>query len=319
MNDRVLGRTGFRVSEIGFGCWAISGTGYGPTSDRESMEALETAWERGVNFYDTADSYGNGRSERLLGEFLKTKPRGKIFIATKAGWDFYTGGGTRKNFSPDYLRFAWDASIKRLGTEFVDLYQLHNPSVEIIRDGRAIGVLDELKNEGKIHAIGISIHTEEEAEAAVRDGRVDSFQVAFNLLDQRMGGRVFDLARRNQIGIIVREPLAFGFLTGKYRAGHAFHKQDHRRRFRPAQIENNLRKIDRLKDVLFPGGLTLTRAALEFVLQFDEVSTVIPGAKHAAQVLENTEVAVCPMLAKDQAGRLRRMYDEEEIFRRDIL
>lgn len=318
MKYRVLGRTGFQVSEIGFGCWAIGGTGYGPVRDAESREALEMAWEKGVNFYDTADSYGEGHSEELLGEFLKNKPRDKIYIATKTGWDFYHAGGTRKNFSPDYIRFACESSLKRLGVSFIDLYQLHNPSLEIIRDGGVLRVLEDLKKKGSIRAIGLSLHTEEEIDAALCDGRADAFQLAFNLLDQRMSEWAFDQAKRSGIGLVIREPLAFGFLTGKYRADHGFHKQDHRRRFSKELIENNLKKIDRLKTVLTSKRLSLAKAALEFVLQFEQVSTVIPGSKTVAQVLENTEASSHPMLRSEEAYHLREMYYREGIFRRDL-
>src|SRR3989338_4297843 len=156
MKYRVLGKTGLKISEIGFGCWAIGGTSYGPTKDEDSLQALETAWERGVNFYDTADTYGHGHSEELLAKFLKGKPRDKVIIASKAGWDFYHGG-SRKNFDSDYLRFACDESLKRLGVDTIDLYQLHNPSLELIKEGRVVNVLEELKRAGKIRFIGISI------------------------------------------------------------------------------------------------------------------------------------------------------------------
>src|SRR3989338_6154403 len=131
MNFRELGRTGLRVSEIGFGAWAIGGSGYGITKDEESLDALEAAWEHGVNFFDTADTYGHGHSEELLAKFLKTKPRQDFVLATKGGWDFYHGG-SKKNFDPAYIRFACEQSLKRLGLETIDLYQLHNPSRELI-------------------------------------------------------------------------------------------------------------------------------------------------------------------------------------------
>ena len=230
MNYRILGRTNLQVSEIGFGTWAIGGTGYGPTQDEDSLKALEMAWENGVNFYDTADTYGHGHSESLLAHFLQSKPREKIIIASKAGWDFYHGA-RKKNFDLKYLRFACEESLKRLKIEAIDVYQLHNPSFELLKRGEIVGLLDDLKREGKIRFTGVSIHTEEEAVTAMEDPRVDTLQLVFNLLDQRMAENIFPEAAKKKIGIIVREPLAFGFLTGKYKSGHEFPKSDHRRRF----------------------------------------------------------------------------------------
>ncbi|HXV27964.1 MAG TPA: aldo/keto reductase [bacterium] len=314
MKYRTLGRTGLKISEIGFGCWAIGGTSYGPTRDEDSLEALETAWERGVNFYDTADTYGHGHSEELVARFLKTKNRAEVVIATKAGWDFYHGG-SRKNFDPDYLRFACDESLKRLGIETIDLYQLHNPSLELIQKGDVIGVLEELKTQGKIRFIGVSVHKEEEALTAVEDGRVDSLQLIFNLLDQRMAEKVLPLGKEKRVGVIAREPLACGFLTGKYSAEHEFAKDDHRRRWMKEKKEADLKKIDAIRDVLATRRLSLTRAALEYILDFDAVSTVIPGAKTKAQVLENLLATEDPKLRIEEASHLRDLYLREPIFK----
>src|SRR3989338_1409237 len=183
MKYRILGRTGLKVSEMGFGAWAIGGTSYGPTRDEDSLEALETAWGHGVNFFDTADTYGHGHSEELIGRFLKGK-RDEAVIATKAGWDFYHGG-SRQNFDPDYLRFACGESLRRLQTDRIDLYQLHNPKLEALERGTLFQVLDELKKEGKIRFYGVSVHTPSEALAVIRSGKADTLQLIFNLIDQR--------------------------------------------------------------------------------------------------------------------------------------
>ena len=317
MKYRQLGRTGLRASEIGFGCWAIGGTSYGPTRDEESLEALESAWEHGVNFYDTADTYGHGHSEELLAHFLKHKPRSEVIIASKAGWDFYHGG-SRKNFDPDYLRFACDQSLKRLQMDTIDLYQLHNPSLELIKRGEIVGVLDQLKREGKIRFIGISIHTEEDGLAAMEDRRVDTLQLVFNLLDQRMLTNVFPEARQKQIGVIVREPLACGILTGKYVLDHVFHKNDHRRRWTTEKRAADLKKVEKIKTILATQRLTLVRAAVEYVLDFDAVATVIPGAKTKVQVLENLLAVEDPRLRIEEASLLRDLYNREPIFKEGL-
>lgn len=313
MKYRRLGRTGLQVGEIGFGCWAIGGCGYGPTNDEESLEALETAWAHSVNFFDTADTYGHGHSEELLGRFFRDKPREQFIVATKAGWDFYHGA-SKKNFAPDYLHFACQRSLKRLGIDVIDIYQLHNPSLELIRQGDAVDALVQLKEEGKIRFVGVSVHREEEALAAIEDGGVDTIQLVFNLLDQRMSQRVFDEAVKKEIGIIGREPLACGLLTGKYAADHTFHKEDHRRRWTREKLIRDLQKVELVRKILTTNRLSLTQAALEYILNFDAISTVIPGAKTKSQVLENLQATENPCLRPQEVLQLRDLYQREEIF-----
>lgn len=316
MKYRKLGRTGLEVSEIGFGCWAIGGTGYGPTDDEESLRALEAAWQGGVNFFDTADVYGDGHSENLLARFLKGKPRDKAVVASKAGWDFYSGGGNKKNFKSEHLRFACDESLKRLQLGFIDLYQLHNPSLELIAGGEPVSVLEDLKKQGKIRFIGVSVHTEEEALAVLKDPRVDAVQLVFNLLDQRMLENVFPEAKEKNVGIIAREPLACGLLTGKYKSGHKFAKTDHRNRWTEEKLDLEMEKISKIKSILSTERLPLSRAALEFVLDQEAVSTVIPGAKTVLQIEENMKSSSDPQLRIQESFHLKEIYKREEIFRK---
>ncbi|MBN1688728.1 MAG: aldo/keto reductase [Candidatus Omnitrophica bacterium] len=317
MNYRRLGRTGLKVSEIGFGCWAIGGTSYGPTKDEDSLLALETAWNAGVNFFDTADTYGHGHSEELLARFLKGKPRDKVVLASKVGWDFYHGG-SKKNFSPDYIEFACEQSLKRLGVETLDLYQLHNPKLELIQQGEVWGVLEKLKTSGKIRYIGVSIHREEEGLAVMEDGCVDTLQLVFNLIEQDHAERVFPAAKENDIGILAREPLACGLLSGKYSPEHQFLKTDHRNRWTQEKRTLDYEKIERLRAILATDRLSMVQAALEYILQFDAVSTVIPGAKTKEQVLENLKATLDPKLRIQEADHLRGMYQREEIFSKRI-
>lgn len=305
------------VSEIGFGGWAVAGGSYGPVRDTDSLDALEAAWESGVNFFDTADVYGEGHGEELLGEFLKEKPRDRAVVATKGGWDFY-GGGHHKNFSPDYLRSACEQSLKRLGTGTIDLYQLHNPSAGTILEGSALGALASLKKEGKIRFLGVSVHTESEALAALEDPRVDAIQVIFNVLDQRMAGKVFSRAREKNVGVIAREPLASGILSGNYAPSHEFPKDDHRRRWLAAKREADWKKVESLKEVLTHKKIKLAQAALEFTLAYPAVSTVIPGAKTRAQALENAESSLHPALDREDIRKLEELYAREEIFREEM-
>ncbi len=316
MKYRILGRTGLKVSEVGFGCWAVGGSGYGPTDDQESLTALNAAWENGVNFYDTADTYGHGHSEELLSKFFKGKSRSDFVLASKVGWDFYHGPN-KKNFDPDYLRFACDESLKRLGLEYLDLCQLHNPLPEILEKGEAVGALEKLKLEGKIRFIGVSIHTQRDALAAMRDSRVDSLQLVFNLLDQRMLSNVIPKCHEQNLGIIVREPLACGLLTGKYASlDIEFDKADHRRRWTREKLALDLEKIQTIRKIFATERISLTRASLEYILNFPEISTMIPGAKTTNQVLENLQSVLDPKLRIQEAFQLKEMYQREEIFSR---
>ncbi len=317
MKERRVGRTNLRVSEIGFGCWPIGGGSYGPVKDETSLDALEAAWDSGVNFFDTADVYGEGHSEELLGNFLKTKRREQAVIATKGGWDFYHGAHL-KNFSPDYLRTACEKSLKRLGVETIDLYQLHNPPLEMLRQKEVLNVMASLRQEGKIRYIGVSVHTEVEAFAALQDKRVHAIQVIFNLLDQRMAERIFPEADKQNVGVIVREPLASGILSGDYLPSHEFPKDDHRRRWGPEKREADWRKVQCLQNALKGKKLPLTQAALEFALSFDVVSSVIPGAKTRTQALANAEAALAPVLEREDHAGLEVLYAQEGIFRQGL-
>ena len=335
MKERRFGKTGLRVSEMGFGCWAIGGNAYGPVRDKDSLEALAAAWDFGVNFFDTADTYGEGHSEELLGKFLKGRARDRCTLATKCGWDFYTPSqkpasllpgspeklnhtGHRKNFDAHYIRFACEQSLKRLGTDVIDLFQLHNPSLELIQKGDLVSVLEGLKKEGKIRFIGISVHTEAEALAVLEDPRVHAIQIILNLLDQRMAARILPEAEKKDIGVIVREPLASGLLSEKYDPSHEFPKEDHRRRWVAEKREADWQKIQLIQKTLGSRILPLVRAALEFTLSFGAVSTVIAGAKTRAQVLENTAASFEPALSPEDVGRLKELYAQEEIFRKGL-
>lgn len=342
MKERRLGKTGLRVSEIGFGCWAIGGNAYGVVRDEDSLDALEAAWDVGVNFFDTADIYGEGHSEELLGKFLKGKPRDRMTLATKCGWDFYLPAGRqvpssekpasaaqgllekfnhtghRKNFDAGYVRFACEQSLKRLGTDVIDLFQLHNPSRELIQKGDLVTVLEGLKKEGKIRFIGVSVHTEAEAFAVLQDPRVHVIQVIFNLLDQRMAERIFPEAEKKNTGVIVREPLASGLLSGKYAPSHEFPKDDHRRRWSPEKREADWQKIQLIQKTIRLRNTPLSKIALEFTLGYEAVSTVIPGAKTRAQVLENVSASLRPDLDREGIDRLEVLYAREEIFRKGL-
>lgn len=320
----MFGKSGVQIPEMGMGCWAIGGVGYGPVSEADALRALETAWDGGVRFFDTADTYGEGLSEKRVGSFLKTKNRSDFFLATKAGWDFYPStssgqvkGGHRKNFDPDYLQFACEKSLERLDLKHIDLYQLHNPSLEVLKAGKAFESLLKLKKNGKIGFAGVSLHTASEAIWALENLPVDSIQVIYNVLDQRMRYEVFPLAQRKGVAVIAREPLASGLLVGKYDGNAIFHKQDHRRRYSHEKLKAEFEKVLKVKAAL--GELNLIQGSLSFVLNESAVSCVIPGVKSAGQMLEVLTAAnVCPLENSVVFG-LKALFDHDLLFKKELL
>ncbi len=307
MKFRRLGKTGLKVSEVGMGCWAIGGNehgnSYGPTNDADSIKAIEKALDLGCNFFDTADVYGWGHSEELLGKALKHQ-RDTAIIATKVGGDF-TKGIVRKNFDPKYIRYALDKSLERLQTNYIDIYQLHNPDLQTIRDGTAFKVLEDLKIEGKIRFYGISIHDPIEGMEAMKFSGVSTIQVVYNMLEQNAAKGLFKFTRANGVGIIAREPLANGFLTGKYNMNTSFPKGDIRSSF-PAEYKQFLiSNVEKIKKILAHRREPLPQLALKFVLWEDAVSTAIPGIKNDKQALENLTVSRVADLEREDLVQLK--------------
>lgn len=291
MKYRQLGCSGIQVSEIGFGAWGIGGlvqdsNAYGPTDDSVSRQALMAAFEAGVTFFDTAALYGYGHSEELIGTTLRGV-RDQVVISTKAGYVDFKGV---QDFSPAYLRSSLEASLKRLQTDYVDVFQLHDPPVELLEtDDSIMTVLNSLRDEGKIRVIGISTRSPADSLIAVEQLGFKSVQVNFNLVDQRvieLG--LFAACRTHGAGIIARTPLCFGFLTGKYSAGDDYVEGDHRRKWKPQQVELWAEAYK-----LFSAGLsseepqTSAQLALRYVLSFSDVSTTIPGMLTDEHVAEN--------------------------------
>src|SRR2546425_4317446 len=312
MKTRTLGRTGLTVSEIGFGAWAIGGNAhgnsYGPTDDTESVATVRHAIDLGVNFFDTADVYGWGHSEEILGEALSGRRDG-VHIATKVGGDFYHGG-VRINFEPGYIAFALERSLKRLRTDHIDVYQLHNPPAEMMGDPETYEVLEALKAEHKIDHYGVSVHEPSEAALCLGAGSPEVLQIPFSLFRQEWIDEVFVAARKANVGIIAREPLGNGFLTGKIRPDARFPPGDIRHHWPPSMVTGRAAAADRLS-FLTGSNRTMTQAALRFVLAFPEVSVTIPGAKTVAQAEENAAASDAPPLSKDDVERARRLYAKD--------
>lgn len=311
MHYRTLGKTNLKVSEIGFGGWAIGGNSYGQTDDAESLRAIQLALESGVNFFDTADIYGNGHSETLIGQALEGR-RDQAVIASKVGWDFYHGG-TRHNFTPDYIELACHKTLERLRTDYLDLYQLHNPNLETLSREDLYRPLEKLKQEGKIRFYGISIHVPREGIAAIQLGRSDTLQLIYNLIDQRPAAELLPLAQEKNIGVIAREPFACGLLTGKYNKEVVFQGPDHRKGWKRDKIELDLEKLERIRKA-FKLQEPLPRLALEFILAHSAVSTVIPGVKTQVQMRDNLMASGALDLSRQEVEAIQSLYQSDPIF-----
>lgn len=264
--------------------------GWGPTDETEARAAVRKALDLGVNFFDTADVYGLGRSEEILGQELG---RRAVFIATKGGNVRTTGGQNRKDFSKDYLFQAVERSLKRLQREAIDVFQLHNPSEEEIRRGEGLEVLEELRSAGKVRATGVSIHRPEEGLALLASRHPpDTVQLAYNWLNTGMAKHVLPLAMEEDVGIIARIPLHHGLLTGKFERDVVFREDDHRSwSLNPQTIERGCRLLESIAPQLREHQLSPAQLALKFVLSHPGISVTIPGARDPLQVEENVSAS----------------------------
>jgi len=318
MEYRELGRTNWKVSTISFGAWAIGGA-WGDVDDRESLAALHRAVDLGVNFFDTADVYGDGRSERLLVRLRRERSE-PIIIATKAGrrLDPHTASGyNRKNLTAFVER-----SLINLETEALDLLQLHCPPTEVYYKPEVFGVLDDLVKVGKIKYYGVSVEKVEEALKAIEYPNVQSIQIIFNIFRQRPAELFFNEARRRKVGILARVPLASGLLTGKITPTTQFTADDHRaynrhgeafdrgETFSGVDFDTGLQVVNKLR-ALLPPGMNLTQMALRWILMFDAVTCAIPGAKRPTQVEENVQAADLAPLPESLMAKIQTLYDQQ--------
>jgi aryl-alcohol dehydrogenase-like predicted oxidoreductase len=288
MKYRTLGKTGLRVSAVGLGTMVHAGH-FGPMKDSESLGAIDAALDLGVNFIDTSDAYGAGYSETLLGKALKGR-RDKVILATKGGNVMVGPNRGKRVFEPDYIARVMDESLQRLQTDYIDLYQLHNPTVEVIERGEVWQVLERAKQAGKIRHYGVSINTMEEGAAAVKDGRAETIQVEYNLLTQEPAETFFPAAQAGNIGIIARVPLKRGILTGKMTRADEdrFQGEDVRARsFKGEPFAKDLAKAEQLKFLVHGAVKNLAQAAIAFCIAHPAVGIVIPGARNSEQMHEN--------------------------------
>ena len=306
------------VSEIGFGAWAIGGPaqlgratiGWGQVDDEISLRALETALDLGVNFFDTADVYGHGHSEELIGRAFKGK-RDRVILASKVGNLVDQNGDWIKDFSPDYVRRAIEASLKRLGTDYIDLYQLHSPHADFRYSPSTFQVFDDLVREGKIRCYGVSIGPVEHGLQLAGIGKSDAFQLVYSMLSREAEEELLPLTIEHDIGIIARVPLASGFLTGKFKKGHQFPRDDHRSTWQRERIDSTVEKVERLRFLEIPGERNLAQAALQYCLAHPAVSCCIPGAKTAEQVRMNVRASDLPHLTPETLERIRSVLGGE--------
>jgi aryl-alcohol dehydrogenase-like predicted oxidoreductase len=323
MQYRTLGNTGIRVSEIGFGGWAIGGSadasgtplGWGKTNDDESLAAIRRARDLGVTFFDTADSYGFGRSESLLGIVLSRK-RQDVVIATKVGVVRDAGAALKKDFSKQHIFQAIDGSLRRLRTDYVDLYQAHNPTIEQLQREEIQEAMERLQEIGKIRYWGVSISTNEEGIEIINRGWGHALQVLYNILNQSPASELFPLAKQKGYGIIARVPLASGLLTGKFRSGSTFAADDVRQNFLTTKrLEEALPRVDEVRAIIGGSVRSLAEAALQFVLANDAVSTTIPGARNARQVETNIAASEA-RLSDDVVEKLRSRLGDYNFYQR---
>lgn len=299
MNYRILGKTNLKVSEIGFGAWAIGGPamagdipiGWGKTDDNESRKAILKAVERGINFFDTADFYGLGHSEELLGEVLHNRWN-DIILATKVGHELLPDGRINLNYSKDYILKACENSLRRLRKDVIDVYQLHSAKVEHLVKGECIEAMEILREQGKIRYWGISLNTfnpAPEIKFLAERNLGDTLQIVFNVINQIAMKEVIPLAVKKNYGIIARMPLQFGLLTGKFNENTTFSSDDHRSfRLNKYLLKRSIEALKPYFELVTKYNVDPALFALSFVLNHNEISTVIPGIRTEEQALMNT-------------------------------
>ncbi len=318
MEYREFGRTGWKVSSISFGAWAIGGT-WGPVDDTTSLAALQRALDLGVNLFDTADVYGDGRSERLLARLRKERKDTPFYTITKAGrrLDPHTADGyNRQNLTAFINR-----SLKNLDTPRLDLVQLHCPPTEVYYRPEVFGIMDDLKQQGKIAHYGISVEKVEEALKGIEYPGVESVQIVFNIFRQRPADLFFEQAQRRKVAILARVPLASGLLTGKLSRASTFDPGDHRgfnrqgeafdrgETFAGVDYETGLQAVEALRK-LVPPGVSMAQFALRWILMFPAVTCAIPGAKTPQQAEDNLAAASLPPLSEETMRQVAEIYNQ---------
>ena len=318
MRKNPFGTSKKMVSEVGLGTWQIGGS-WAAVEDKTAMEILHAATEGGITFFDTADVYGDGRSEKLIGKFLKQHQQ-KIYVATKLGRG--SNPGWPDNFTPEAMLQHTNDSLSRLGVEQIDLIQLHCIPLEVLADGAVFDVLRDLKKQGKIGDFGASVESVEEGLVCLKQEGIASLQVIFNIYRQKLITELFDKAQQRGVSLIARVPLASGLLSGKMTKSTTFDKTDHRNfnrdgasfnvgeTFAGLPFEKGVALTEELA-LLKPEGMTLAQMALRWILDHEAISVVIPGASRPTQAQENAAIAELPHLSPELHQKLSKFYEEK--------
>ena len=319
MNYRTLGKTGFEISEISLGTWQVGGKWGDPFSHANADHILNAAADAGINFIDTADVYSDGESEKAVGRLVRTRSE-PIYVATKCGRQL--NPHVANAYQPAVLRRFVEDSLRRMQLDTLDLVQLHCPPTEVYYRPEIFEVFDRMRDEGKIRHLGVSVEKVEEGLKAIEFPNVTTVQLIFNMFRQRAPELLFKEAARRDVGLIVRVPLASGLLTGKFSAETSFSADDHRNfnrngeafdkgeTFAGVDYETGLAAVEELKAAL-PGQPQLAALALRWILMFDEVSCVIPGASRPEQIISNMQAADLPALTQEQMQAVREVYDRK--------
>jgi aryl-alcohol dehydrogenase-like predicted oxidoreductase len=318
MKYRRLGDTDIRISEVGFGVWTVSTGWWGEVDDERSVRLLRLAHERGINYFDTADTYGSGKGETLLADAFGHM-RDDVVISTKIGYDFYTHTQRRgqqerpQDWSEDFIRFALEQSLKRLGTDYVDFLQLHNTKMDAIENDALFSLLEEFQKEGKIRTYGVALGPKigwlEEGIKAMRERNVSGVQMIYNLLEQDPGRTLIEAARETDTSLFVRVPHSSGMLEGKYTKDTTFGKNDHRRHRPKEWLLDGLKKIEQLGFLTQSGERTLGQAALKFVLASPEVTSTLPNIYDEEQLEEFAAAPETPDLTDEELSRVEELYE----------
>ena len=319
MKYRQLGNTDLSVSEVGFGVWTVGTSWWGKIEEPQGINLLRQAFDLGVNFFDTGDTYGEGYGEEILAKALKQQ-RHDIVIGTKFGYDFYTyvvreGHQERpQKWTPGFVRYACEQSLRRLDTDYIDLYQLHNPKMDAIEDDELFDTLDELVKEGKIlhygFAIGPDIGWEEEGTAAVEYRDAQVMQIIYSILEQDPARAWFPLARERKTGLITRVPHASGMLDGTYTKDTVFEASDHRSHRRQEWLNTSLAKIAHLDFLMENMDATIGQIAIKFALSGDMVASVLPNITNIPQLTEFAAASETEDIPQEFLDQLNELYDE---------
>ena len=317
MKYRKLGKTGFKVSEVSYGGWAIGGS-WGPVDDEQSRQALQTALDNGINFFDTADVYGDGHSEKLIGA-MNQKTDQEIYIATKAGRRL--DPHVAKGYNRENLRSFVRRSLENLQVDKIDLLQLHCPPDEVFNNKEVFKALDEMVADGMIANYGVSVEKVSQALKALEYDNLATIQIIYNMFRHKPADELFDKAKKKNVGIICRVPLASGLLTGKFDKDSTFAEDDHRNfnrdgeafdkgeTFAGVDFELGLKAVEEIKEIK-PDGLTMAQFALKWILMNEAVSCVIPGGKKPWQVEDNAKASEADDLSEEVMSEIDRIYDE---------